>query len=201
VRLSTHDVRLSTHDTRSPADTVNEPGMSIYSHDPPHIDTEPSSTARGTDVRLSTHDTQSPANTVNESDMLIPTHDPSSRIDTEHLGAERDLNMLIHPHASSRVDAIVIRQREDTSTAYSSRLVRDMGGNENHNDTELGTQRVVMTHPQTTTTQRSATDKKKAGQPLQHPLRQEEFHLPLRREECRHPRRREDWESSFDIIQ
>jgi len=102
----TYDVRLSTHDTRSPAGTVNEPDMSIYSHDPPRINTEHSSTASGThmrlsthDVRLSTHDTRSPAGTVNEPGMSIYSHDPP-RIDTEQSSTASETHMRLSTHGT-----------------------------------------------------------------------------------------------------
>jgi len=103
------------------------------------------------DTLIPTHDfTQSPAgnsnNSASETDMLISTHDPS-RLDTEHLGAESELDMQIPPRASFRVDAVVIRQRENTSAAYSSRLARDMS--DTHSESTLQSFVTFSQKPQT----------------------------------------------------
>jgi len=59
---------------------------------------------------------------------------PTLSLGYHPVDAESDENRLINPHVSPLGDTLV-PQRENTSSAYSSQLARDMSGIENVDDT------------------------------------------------------------------
>jgi len=122
---------------------------------------------RETDLQVHPQDfSQSPrrsdSSSVRKTDLQVHPQDFFQSPQEHGNMSAIETDKQVHPHDSYRADTVVIPQRVDTSSAYSSRLARDMSGTEAHNDGELGTQRAAMTHPTTTT--RGSSSKKKAGQ-------------------------------------